>query len=190
MNARQIFLWYCLALIIVLVASYEPLNAAFDAWRMEGCEHVRDMDVYALATNPVSGDLWGIRYDSLFQFDGRTWRTHQVPSLQAGYSSEAFIVFDPQGRLWQGGWNGVGVFDGQNWTFYKEQDWGPPHTVVTSIAFDPAGKPWVALSANGVSPQGTCGGVSILDHQRWITYRFDDRTLGWAWLSECSIAPI
>jgi hypothetical protein len=177
MNARQIFLWYFLAIIIVLIVFYEQLNTAFDSWRMEGCEHVKDIDAYALTVNPVNGDLWGISYDNLFQFDGRDWRTHQVPSLQAGYASEAFIVFDPRGAMWQGGWKGVGVFDGQDWIFYKEQDWGLPHTVVTSIAFDPTGKPWVGLSATGASPQRTCGGVSILDGQRWITYRFENRPM-------------
>lgn len=172
MNMRQMFLGCFLALIIVLIVFYEPLNTAFDAWRIRGCERVKDVDAYALAVNPVNGDLWGTSYDSLFRFDGKDWLTYKVPSLQAGYVLDAFIVFDSQGRMWQGGYNGVSVFDGKNWTFYNKGDWGLPDTVVTSIAFDPTGKPWVGLSADIVAPQDTCGGISVLDDQRWLTYQF------------------
>ena len=174
MNARQIFLWYFLALIVVQIVFYEQLNTVFDSWRMKGCVPVKDIDAYDLAVNPVNGDLWGISSDSLFQFDGQEWQIHKVSSLKEDYLLGAFIVFDPQGRLWQGGDDGVGVFDGHNWIFYTERDWGLPDTDVTSIAFDPTGKPWVGLSANSISPQNTCGGVGVLDGQRWLTYRFED----------------
>lgn len=174
MKARQIFLGCFLAAIIGLIVFYEPLNTVFDAWRMRRCKRVKDIDAYTLAVNPVNTDLWGTSYNSLFRFDGKDWKTYNVPSLQAGYVLDAFIVFDSQGRMWQGGHDGIGIFDGKNWIFYNEQDWGLPDTVVTSIAFDPIGKPWVGLSADISAPQDTCGGISVLDDQRWLTYQFSD----------------
>ena len=174
MNARQILLWYLLALIIAQILFYEQLNNAFDSWRMQGCEQVWDIDAYDLKINLVNGDLWGIRYDSLFQYDGSQWYFHNVPSLKPGYVTDAFITFDPEGRMWQGGQNGVSVFADGHWTYYEAKDWGLAHTVVTSIAFEPDGKPWVGLSASFDAPQELCGGVSILDAGRWITYAFKD----------------
>lgn len=174
MNMKQVFLCCFLGVILAQIVFYEHLSTAFDAWRMQGCEHVKDIPIYELEVNPVTGDLWGISNDGLFQFDGTEWHTHTIASLQEGYVIDAFIVFDSQGRMWQGGWHGVGVFDGQTWKFYNQQDWGLPNMIVTSIAFDPTGKPWVGLSSNGSSPEGTCGGVSILDGERWFTYYFSD----------------
>ena len=174
MNAKQIFLWYLLGVIIAQILFYKQLSTAFDEWRMKGCEHVLDIEAYELAVNPANGDLWGVSHDSLFQFDGMERHNYKVASHQSGYAGESFIVFDPQGRTWQGGWNGVSVFDGRSWKSYNEQDWGLPDTIVTSIAFDPSGKPWVGLSANGSSPEGTCGGVSILKDERWMTYHFSN----------------
>jgi hypothetical protein len=174
MNGRQIFLACFLALILALTVFSEPLSKAFDSWRMRGCDYVKDIDAYALAVNPTNGDLWGTSHDRLFRFDGNDWQFYNVSSLQYDYVLDAFIVFDSQGRMWQGGHDGIGVFDGKNWIFYNERDWGLPDTVVTTIAFDPTGKPWIGLSADIVAPEGICGGISIFDNQRWMTYRFSD----------------
>jgi hypothetical protein len=172
MRTRQILSWCFLALSLALIVFHEPLNTAFDSWRMRGCERIKNLDAYDLKANPVTGDIWGISYDSLFQFDGRKWQFYKVPSLKEGYVIDAFIVFDSHGRLWQGGWDGASIFDGEQWTTYRQEAWGLPDTAVTSIAFEPDGKPWVGLSPTGASPEGTCGGVSILDGGRWMTYRF------------------
>lgn len=125
-----------------------------------------DLDVRgfdAIAVDPVTGDVWGVRYRTAARYDGTSWTEHQSTEFGQGRFVDLVndVAVDPQGRAWVATTSSVAMFDGVAWTSWEEGRGIPEFPYGTSIAAidaAPDGRIWVSHS----------NGVLVYDGSTWV----------------------
>lgn len=117
----------------------------------------------AVAVDQVTGDVWGVRYQTAARYDGTSWT--EYPSTEFGEGEFVDLVndvaVDPQGRVWVATTSSVAMFDGTTWTSWVEGGGIPEFPYGTSfvaLAAAPDGRIWVSHT----------NGVLVFDGSEWV----------------------
>ena len=108
-----------------------------------------------------SGRPWVGYGTGVAVYDNNAWK--QISKV--GYESVKGMAFDAKGHLWLATLdNGAAVYDGDGWAYYNVEGKNLSSDHTKAVAGDSRGRVWLATSY----------GLSVLDDDKWETYRMDN----------------
>ena len=139
-------------------------------------------EVTALGMAP-DGEVWAARGDSIYKYNGHTWKKVSVPWSGQNGPVVSTIAFEKDGIAWFGFSYGISIyldncgdrminqeetgiyrFDGKNWEHITTKD-GLADNKICTIVPGPDGSMWVGTFDKG---------VSRFDGKTWTTYQVND----------------
>lgn len=108
-----------------------------------------------------SGRPWVGYGTGVYVYDNNAWKLIS----KVGYESVKSMAFDAKGHLWLATQDdGAAVFDGDHWVHYNVEGKNLSSDHLNAVAGDSRGRVWLASSY----------GLTVLDNNKWETYRMDN----------------
>ena len=144
-----------------------PGSSNYPNWR----NYTNTSDVFAIATNPASNNVWLGTTGGVVKLDQATGNQLAAYTHADGLATDwtTALALDHAGKIWAGSLGfGVSRFDGTNWQVYNTSNSGLLANAIQTIATDGQGNVWFGTGSPNYSNSGT--GVSKFDGSSWQTF--------------------